>query len=666
MNIDILMPKMGESVTEGTVIKWHKKPGDKVAKDEIIFEISTDKVDTEIPSPEEGFLSEILVQEQETVAVGVVVARLSVGADASAEAPVRSAPAPESGSVAASTAAVPADEGSGTTDLFGGAQQQTTTTTATAPEPVAPTVETPAVSAPAASAPTEGTPPEPAALAPAGGNVIDIPMPKMGESVMEGTIIKWHKQVGEPVKLDETFFEISTDKVDTEITSPADGVVAEILVNEQETVSVGTIVARLSTSGGAVQAQSGAAVTSPVAQPEVATSVAATGSAQAAPSMHDVVAQNAAGSAEAMAGSAYTPAVPSAGSSGEAPTGDKFFSPLVMNIARKEGISISELESINGTGIGGRVTKNDVLSYLQNRSKAPAQAAPQPATPSAPVSAPAPATPVTPAYTAPATSQTAPSASVAAIPVSQPSVKPQFTFSGGDVEITPMDNIRRKIMEHMVHSRDTAVHVAGLVEVDMSRVQRYIAQHRAEIERTEGVKLTYMSFISHAVIRALREYPLVNSTIEGDKIITKKFVNLGIAVAVQPNGLIVPNIKNAQDKNIVGLAKAVNDVAVRARNRKLTPDDITNGTFSITNYGVFGTLFGTPIINQPEVAILGVGAVVKRAVVVEIDGTDTIAIKPMMYLTLSHDHRLVDGMLGGLFLKAIKENLENLNDNLIY
>ena len=518
-------------------------------RSEIIFEISTDKVDTEIPSPEAGILSEVLVNEQETVAVGVVVARLSTeGSEVVSVAP---------------KAAVPET---------------------VEPVPVAEAHKT-----------TENKP---------SGSLVEIPMPKMGESVMEGTIIKWHKKVGDPVKLDETFFEISTDKVDTEVTSPADGVVAEILVKEQETVSVGTIVARLSGEGSTNQVQAPQPAVEPV---QVAEPLA----------MHDMVARNA------------------ASSSVEEESSDKFFSPLVMNIARKEGVSVKELESIPGTGAGGRVTKNDVLAFISNRSKPVViQSAPRVAQ-----SAPAPA-------------------------LSQP--KPQFTFSGGDVEVTPMDNIRRKIMAHMVNSRDTSVHVTGLAEVDMTRIHKYIQANKESIEKSQGVKLTYMAFIAHAVIRALREYPLVNSMIEGDNIITKKYVNLGIAVAVQPNGLIVPNIKNSQEKNIIGLAKSINDVALRARNKKLTPDDITNGTFSITNYGVFGTLFGTPIINQPEVAILGVGAVVKRPVVVEVDGIDTIAIKPMMYLTLSHDHRLVDGMLGGLFLKSVRGNLENFDEKLIY
>ncbi|MBP9122807.1 MAG: 2-oxoglutarate dehydrogenase, E2 component, dihydrolipoamide succinyltransferase [Ignavibacteriaceae bacterium] len=564
MKIDIVMPKMGESVTEGTIIKWYKKPGDTVKKDEIIFEISTDKVDTEIPCAEEGVLEEILVNEQETVDAGVVVARLSTekGDGITTSEPVQT-PAPQSAPVS-----IPEPQ---------------------AVEPVVVSINEPE------------------------GELTDIPMPKMGESVMDGTIIKWYKKVGDSVKKDETFFEISTDKVDTEIPSPEDGFVVEILVQEQETVDVGTIVARISTSASAKPAQI-------KLEAQVAQSVSIP--AEPIPSMHDVIAANAQRNEPVE--------VEESGS-------DRFYSPLVMNIAKKQGVSSSELDSISGTGIGGRVTKNDILKFIEIKASQPAK----PVSVSAPVSAPA---------------QTRTAA---------PVPSPMPSYINGETEVTPMDNIRRKIMEHMVISRDTSVHVTELAEVDMSKIYRFLQTKKAEIEKSEGVKLTYMPFIAHAVNRALRDYPLVNASIDGNNIVQKKFINLGIAVSMQPNGLIVPNIKNAQNKNIVGLAKAINDVALRARNRKLTPDDITNGTFTITNYGVFGTLFGTPIINQPEVAILGVGAVVKRAVVIEVDGQDTIAIKPMMYLTLAHDHRLVDGMLGGLFLKAVKDNLENFNENWI-
>ncbi len=565
MKIDIVMPKMGESVTEGTIIKWYKKPGDSVKRDEIIFEISTDKVDTEIPSPEEGILSEILVQEQETVDAGVVVARLSTAGGNTEAAPPAAIDVPE-------------------------VVKETVTQAQTAPEPVE--VNEPAVSS----------------------DLVDIPMPKMGESVMEGTIIKWYKKVGESVKQDETFFEISTDKVDTEVTSPSDGVVMEILVQEQETVDVGTVVARISGSGS---------IATKPATPSK-TEVKVEESPIEPVSMHDMIGKA---------------AVAETISNEDEVSSDKFFSPLVLSIASKEGVSISELESIKGSGIGGRVTKNDVFSYLSSRSKAPK------ATPAATIPQPVPA-------------QQA--------PVYTPAPQPAYNFNAGEQEIVPMDNIRRKIMQHMVMSRDTSVHVTELAEVDMSKIYRYIQSNKDETAQKHGIKLTYMPFIAHSVIRALREYPLVNSSIDGNNIVQKRFVNLGIAVAVQPNGLIVPNIKNAHEKNIIGLAGSINDIALRARNKKLSPDDITNGTFTITNYGVFGTLFGTPIINQPEVAILGVGAVVKRPVVIEVDGMDTIAIKPMMYLTLAHDHRLVDGMLGGLFLKSVKDYLENFNENMIY
>jgi 2-oxoglutarate dehydrogenase E2 component (dihydrolipoamide succinyltransferase) len=238
-------------------------------------------------------------------------------------------------------------------------------------------------------------------------------------------------------------------------------------------------------------------------------------------------------------------------------------------------------------------------------------------------------------------------------------------MTGEGIERIPMDNIRQKIMDHMMASRDTSVHVSAMLEVDMTRIHNFINQNKDEFQKKEGVKLTYMAFISQACVKALKAYPLVNSTIDGNTILKKYFINLGIAVAIEPNGLIVPNIKGADHLSLIGIAKAINDLAFRSRNKKLTPDDISGGTFSITNYGVFGTIFGTPIINQPEVAILGVGAVIKKPVVITVDGTDSIAIRPIMALTLAHDHRLVDGMLGGMFLKHIKESLENFDpDNL--
>jgi 2-oxoglutarate dehydrogenase E2 component (dihydrolipoamide succinyltransferase) len=231
--------------------------------------------------------------------------------------------------------------------------------------------------------------------------------------------------------------------------------------------------------------------------------------------------------------------------------------------------------------------------------------------------------------------------------------------STNDVEVIPMDNIRQKIMQHMVNSRDTSVHVTALIEVDMLKIHSFIQNHKNDFLEKEGIKLTYMPFIADAVVKALKEYPLVNSTIDGTTIYKKKYINLGIAVAMEPNGLIVPNIKKAGEKNLIGMAKAINELATNARTKKLTPDDISQGTFTITNYGIFGTIFGTPIINQPEVAILGVGAVIKKPVAIEINGSDSISIRPVVALTLAHDHRIIDGMLGGKFLKFIKDVLES-------
>ncbi|MCH7773000.1 MAG: 2-oxoglutarate dehydrogenase, E2 component, dihydrolipoamide succinyltransferase [Bacteroidetes bacterium] len=545
--MDIIMPKMGESVNEGTIIKWHKNVGDKVKRDEIIFEISTDKVDTEIPSPDSGVIAEIRIPEGDTVEVGTVVAILNTNGETVKDAEIE--------------------------------------------KPVQTKMETKE----SASEQIETTGP----VASVSRGIIEVEMPKMGESVMEGTIIKWFKKVGDQVKRDETFFEISTDKVDTEVPSPVEGTIAEILVGEQETVDVGTVVAKISTTGDVVVKKSEA-------------SSIPSGTVQTPSSMHDNF------------------SVVTSSLKEETIKGERFYSPLVLSIAQKEGISFDELGRINGTGQNGRVTKKDVLSYLVQRTTTKVEAAPTPS-------------------------------------VSAPSIQqgfPEFQ-SSAEVEKIPMDNIRQKIMQHMIASRDTSVHVTSLVEVDMIKIDKFIAEKKDEYYKRDGVKLTYMAFIADACVKALQAYPLVNSSIEGTTIIRKKYINLGIAVAVEPTGLIVPNIKAANHRNIIGLAAAISDIAFRARNKKLTLDDISDGTFIITNYGVFGTVFGFPIINQPEVAILGVGAVVKRPVVIEAEGTDTIAIRPIMALTLSHDHRLIDGMLGSLFLKFLKETLEGFEPNLL-
>ncbi|MBN1302372.1 MAG: 2-oxoglutarate dehydrogenase, E2 component, dihydrolipoamide succinyltransferase [Melioribacteraceae bacterium] len=533
MNVEVKMPRMGESITEGTLIKWHKKKGDKVQKDEIIFEISTDKVDTEIPSPETGVLLEIKVYENETVEVDTVVAIIETDGQVSSDDVIQKP--------------VLEEEVPSTTQV--------------------------------------------------GGELIDVPMPKMGESVMEGTIIKWHKKVGDKVERDEIIFEISTDKVDTEVPSPAAGTVAEILYNENDTVEVDTVVARISASGGIVKP----------AKTE---------------SKKDEI------PADKMESQKQSQIIPENILEDDS---KKFFSPLVMNIAKKEGISFEELSRITGTGINGRVTKNDVLKYLKHRESGST-------------------TPV----------------ELRTISEELPRQKSVPHFGKDEsIKIIPMDKIRQRIMYHMVNSRDTSVHVTGVTEVDMSRVHNYIQKNKVSFQKDEGIKLTYMPFISYACIKALKEYPYLNASIDGDNIVLKKSINLGIAVAVEPNGLIVPNIKHADEKNIKGLAKAIKELSDKSRNKGLLPDDIMEGTFTITNFGVFGSLFGTPIINQPEVGVLGVGAVTKKPVVIEADGQDTIAIKPMMYLSLSHDHRLIDGMLGGLFLRSVKNTLENFDATII-
>ena len=556
--MEVIMPKMGESINEGTIIKWYKKVGDSVKQDEIIFEISTDKVDTEIPSPGNGVLKEIKFKEGDTVEVGVVVAVIE--ADGEVSVPIQKEEPEET-----------VKEIKKTVDK----------------------IETPLIDVDVEQQKVQTL---------GAGKEVEVIMPKMGESVMEGTVLKWHKKAGDKIEKDEILFEISTDKVDTEVPSPEAGVVSEILIAEQETVAVGTVVARISPAGVSLTSDS-SAKEAPADEAKIFEQE----------QMHDNFARQSVEEVKFQKGKS-----------------NKFYSPLVISIAQKEGVSFNELETINGTGQDERVTKKDILSYLDNRK-----------------------------------TQTAAKKKEDRLMPASAAAKPVTSFSSGGVERIEMDNIRQKIMQHMVRSRDTSVHVAAMIEVDMLKVHNFIKDKKEEYLRREGIKLTYMSFVAYAAVKALRQYPLVNSNIEGTTILMKNYINLGIAVAIEPTGLIVPNIKGAGDKNIIGMAKSIADIAFRARNKKLTPDDISNGTFTITNYGVFGTIFGTPIINQPEVAILGVGVVEKKPVVVEVDGMDTIAIKPIMALTLSHDHRLIDGMLGGMFLKYIKDTLENFDSSLV-
>lgn len=445
---------------------------------------------------------------------------------------------------------------------------------------------------------------------------VEVVMPQLGESLTEGTIIKWHKKPGDKVKKDETLLEISTDKVDSEIPSPVTGVVTKLLFEEQKTVAVQTVIAEVDTDESAAVS---AEVPKAVPSKEIAK---APGSPmpQTAPT----------------APTAPPPSVPPLA---PVPSGGRFYSPLVLNIAREEGISMIELEHIPGTGEGGRVSKKDILVYVETRKKG------------APAAAYAPAPSVVP----PAM-PSAPRVETALEHIKSGELTKKYPAP--QYEILQMSTVLQKMSEHMVKSVHTSPHVQAIHECDMTKVDSIRRKHVEAFEKREGFKLTFMPFICDAAVKALKQFPLVNSSIEGDKIILKRFIGLGIAVASE-KGLIVPVIKNAEEKNFVGLARSVNDLATRTRSKRLTPADIEGGTFTITNYGVFGTMVGIPIINQPQVAILGIGAVKKRPVVIN----DAIAIRSVAYFTLSFDHRIVDGALGGSFLETIVKLLENFDEN---
>jgi pyruvate dehydrogenase E2 component (dihydrolipoyllysine-residue acetyltransferase) len=455
---------------------------------------------------------------------------------------------------------------------------------------------------------------------------IDVVMPQMGVSVSEGTITKWLKQQGEQVEADEALLEISTDKVDTEVPSPGSGILTEILVQEGETVDVGTKLAVIGGEGGGASAPA----QQEEAPPEPATAEAA---AEAeAPS-----------SAESPAPTAPQEPAETAQSNGKT-----FVSPVVAKIASEHGVDPTQVQ---GTGRGGRVTKKDILNFIESGAQAAAagaQAAPAapPAEPAAPPQQPAaPATPEPPkAAPAPAP---APSAA-----------QPGETFE-------PMSAMRKGIAEHMRRSLDTSAHVTSAIEVDMSKVSAIRAKLKKEYQQSYGVNPTYLIFVARAATETLREYPWVNGEIRGDQIVSRSYVNLGFAVELQDGkGLIVPVVKNAETLNLLGMAKAVTDIAQRARDKKLLPDEVQGGTFTITNPGGYGTFHGTPVISQPQAAILGTYAVVKRPWVVQDDlGEDVIAIRPIMNLTLTYDHRLVDGALAGRFLRDLREKLENWDES---
>jgi len=434
----------------------------------------------------------------------------------------------------------------------------------------------------------------------------DLIMPKMGESVAEATIIKWSKKEGDHIKIDETVLEIATDKVDSEIPSPFEGTLVKCLFKEGDVVQVGAVIAVISSDAGA-------AVATPPEVKAVETKLAAV--------------ETAAVSAE----------------SNDYSKTEKFYSPLVKSIAKEEGISLSELDTIKGTGQDGRVTKADILAYLPNRSKSAGTTA---------------------AAAAPAT-EVRKETKVAVAGENQVVVnRPAVSVGAGD-EIIEMDRMRKIIADHMVMSKHVSPHVTSFVEADVTALVQWREKMKKEFEKRDGEKLTFTPIFIEAVAKAIKDFPMINISVDqtGTKIIKRKNINIGMAAALPSGNLIVPVIKNADEKNLLGITKAVNDLATRARANKLTPDEIQGGTFTLTNVGNFGNVMGTPIINQPQVAILAVGAIKKKPAVIETPQGDVIAIRQFMFLSLSYDHRVVDGSLGGSFVRRVADYLENWDVN---
>jgi pyruvate dehydrogenase E2 component (dihydrolipoamide acetyltransferase) len=465
----------------------------------------------------------------------------------------------------------------------------------------------------------------------------EVKMPQMGESIAEGTIVRWLKQVGDAVKRDEPLFEISTDKVDAEIPSPTSGTLLEIKAKEGDTVAVNSVVAVIGSADAkaapAADAKPEPAAEAPPATPPPAPTVAA--QPAAAPPAPDAA-------PPAQAAPAPPPA-PAANAQAAEDSRPVKSSPVVRKIAEEHGVDISRIQ---GTGVDGRVTKQDILKFIEEGGAQPAAAASSQA---APAQAPAPSTQAAAPASAPAAPASAPTA-----PVSKPAAAQAQPFADGDrVEIEPMSIMRRKISERMVESKHTSAHVYSLIEVDYSKTSALRDKLKGEYLQRDGVKLTFLPFIIKAVIEGLKKFPIINSSVWGDQIVYKKEYNIGVAVALDW-GLIVPVVRNADEKSLLGLAKAVNDLGERARGKKLKPDEVQGGTFTITNPGVYGGLIGLPIINQPQVAILGVGGIKKRPVVVE----DAIAIRQIGLLSLSYDHRVVDGAQADQFLAFVRDLVE--------
>ena len=550
MSHTVELPALGESVTEGTVTRWLVAVGDTVAVDDPIVEVSTDKVDTEIPSPVAGVVEPILVEEDEDVEVGAALVVIGDGSSAPAAAPA------------------------------------------------APAAEAPAASAPAApEAPA-------AAAAPAAGSASgqEVTLPALGESVTEGTVTRWLKEVGEQVEVDEPLVEVSTDKVDTEIPSPVAGTLLEIRIPEDEEAEVGQVLAIIGDSSAA------AAPAAPAAPaPAAAAPAPATPAAPAAP-----------------ASAPDTPATPAA----PAADGEAYVTPLVRKLAKDNGIDLS---TVKGTGVGGRIRKQDVQAAIAAKGS-----------------------------TAPAA---APAASAAPAADGAPKAAHTFEVSPKRGTVEKTARIRQVIAKRMRESLDISTQLTQVTEVDMTRVAQLRAKAKDGFLAREGAKLTFLPFFAQAVTEALQQHPALNASMTEDlkQITYPDSENVAIAVDT-PKGLLVPVIKNASDLGIAGLAKAIGDLGGRARTGDIAPEELTGSTFTITNIGSFGALFDTPIINQPNVAILGTGSIVKRPMVVkDVDGNDSIAIRSMCYLSLTYDHRVVDGADAGRFLYTLKTRLEEAN-----
>ncbi|MER7448141.1 2-oxoglutarate dehydrogenase, E2 component, dihydrolipoamide succinyltransferase [Microbacterium sp. NPDC097977] len=591
MSTSVVLPPLGESVTEGTVTRWLKQVGDTVQADEGLLEISTDKVDTEIPSPVSGVIEEILVAEDETVEVGALLARIG---DGSAAAPSDDAPAQ----------AAPASE--------------------QAPEPAAPAPATDAPAAPAEPAPA--APAESSAPA-ASGDATDIVLPELGESVTEGTVTRWLKQIGDSVEVDEALLEISTDKVDTEIPSPVAGVLQEIVAAEDETVAVGAVLARV--GSGAAPAAAPAEAPAPAAEAPAAQAAAPAPAAQAPvseapvdkPAERPAAEAPVAAPAEAApeqatggaAGGSSTPA-PAAEQKLSLPTENDnlYVTPLVRRLASQQGV---DLASVTGTGVGGRIRKEDVLKAAESAGAAPAAAA-------------APAAPA-PLEVSPLRGTT-----------------------------QPMSRLRKVLAKRAVESMQQTAQLTTVVEVDVTALAEYRDSVKGSFLEKTGDKLSFLPFFALAAAEALRAFPIVNATVDGEQIVYPESENVSIAVDTE-RGLLTPVLRDAASKNIAEIAHEIADLAARTRDNKLKPDELAGGTFTLTNTGSRGALFDTPVVFLPQSAILGTGTVVKRPGLVKVGGADAIAVRSYVYLALSYDHRIIDGADAARFLGAVKARLES-------